>query len=98
MPPDERLCEIHTEELRKLTKKFDGYEVKQDRMYLALCGGIDENGQHVEGQLSRWKSTQTFMKILTSLMSAIGIAFVGAAFKCAPMVMRAAEIVEHSGK
>lgn len=93
---DTELCRQHTEELRGLSRKFDIYEVKQNQMYVALCGGIDKDGKHIEGQLSKWKSTHTFMKILTSIMSAIGVAFVGAAFKCAPVVIKAANIVESS--
>jgi len=94
--PDIGLCEQHTNDLKNLDKKFDIQEVKISKMYVALCGGLNENGEHVEGQLARWKSAHRFLKVLTGLMSAVVLGVIGAAFKCAPTVMKAASIVENS--
>jgi len=91
---DEALCKEHTEQLKSLDQKFDKQDIKISRMYTALCGGLDENGEHVEGQLARWKGAHRFLKIVTTIMSAILVGAVGAAFKCAPLVMKASAIVE----
>ena len=96
MPPNSALCEEHTQALRELTKRFDKYELQQSKMYRALCGGIDDNGKHVEGQLAKWKTTHTFLKVITSIMSTLFVAFIGICIRCAPVILKAANIVENS--